>query len=184
MGLQMLLYLFTLEREGRSIYGRDVTPAGVLYLPAREAVIAGSRSMTEEERRKKVDAALKRKGVILDDPAVLEAMEHPSPAGPRFLPVRINKAGTISGEALVSAERLGRLARHTDRLLRQVGEELAAGNIAADPFWRGPEQNACRWCDYAVACHFEEGQGEDCRRWLPTIKGKEFWAAVEAEDQP
>lgn len=136
--------------------------------------------MTEEERQKKVDSALKRRGVLLDDPSVLEAMEHPGPRGPRFLPVRVNKAGKISGEALVSAERLGRLARHTDRLLRQVGEELAAGNIAADPFWRGPERNACQWCDYAAACHFEEGHG-DCRRWLPTVKGEEFWAAVEAE---
>ena len=134
MGLQMLLYLFTLEKEGPALYGREAVPAGVLYLPARDAVVAGSRSMTEEERQKKVDAQLKRSGVLLDDPAVLEAMERPGPAGPRFLPVRINKAGEIKGEALVSAERLGRLARHTDKILREVAEELAAGNIAADPF--------------------------------------------------
>ena len=50
--------------------------------------------------------------------------------------------------------------------------EDAAGNIAADPFWRGPEKNACRWCDYAAACHFEEGRGGDCRRWLPQVKSE------------
>ena len=50
MGLQMLLYLFTLADEGEALYGKQIEPAGVLYLPAREAVVAGSRAMTEAER--------------------------------------------------------------------------------------------------------------------------------------
>ena len=180
LGLQMLLYLFTLEREGGALYGKEIVPAGVLYLPAREAVVAGSRSMTEEERRRKVDAALRRKGLVLDDPAVLEAMERPGEEGIRFLPLRLTRSGSVSGEALVTAERLGKLRRHTDRILREIGQELAAGNIAADPFWRGPDHNACQWCEYAAACHFEEGRGGDRRRYLPSVKGEAFWEAVES----
>ena len=179
MGLQMLLYLFTLEREGKSLYKQDVTGAGVLYLPARDALAAGSRAMTEEQRQKLVDAQLRRKGVVLDDPEVLAAMEDPA-AGPiRFLPIRVNKGGQFTGEALVSAQRLGKLSRHTNRILEEIGKELAAGNINADPFWRGPEQNACQWCEYAAACHFEEGRGNDRRRWLPSVKGEDFWAALD-----
>ena len=183
MGLQMLLYLFTLADEGEALYGKQIEPAGVLYLPAREAVVAGSRAMTEEERRRKVDAELRRRGIVLDDPEVLSAMEELGEGGPRFLPVRVNRAGAITGEALVSAERLGKLARHTGRILEEIGQELAAGNIAADPFWRGPEHNACQWCDYAEACHFEEGHGGDCRRWLPSVTGEEFWQAVAREQE-
>lgn len=183
MGLQMLLYLFTLQREGRALFGKETVPAGVLYLPARDPVISGSRDMTEEERRRELDKALRRKGLVLDDPAVLEAMEHAGPEGTRFLPLRVSKsAGTVTGEALVSAERLGRLERHIDRVLRQIGAELAAGNIAADPFWKGPEKNACHYCDYAEACHFEEGRGGDCRRWLPTVDAQTFWRGVEEQD--
>ena len=181
MGLQMLLYLFTLEEKGKTLYNMDVTGAGVLYLPARDAVAAGSRAMSEAERRRQVDAQLRRRGVLLDDPEVLAAMEEPGEDGLRFLPVRVNRAGAITGEALVSAQRLGRLAAHTRRVLEDVGRELAAGNINADPFWRGPDHNACQWCDYAAACHFEEGRGSDCRRWLPALKGEEFWRAVEEE---
>ena len=181
MGLQMLLYLFTLEREGKTLYKHDVTGAGVLYLPARDAVVAGSRTMSDQVRQKMVDAELRRKGVVLDDPDVLAAMEDPEEGPIRFLPVRVNRAGQFTGDALVSAERLGKLARHTDHILRQIGQELAAGNINADPFWRGPEQNACQWCDYAAACHFEEGRGCDKKRWLPTVKGEDFWSAVEQE---
>ena len=137
--------------------------------------------MSDEARQKKVDAELRRKGVVLDDPAVVAAMEDPEEGPIRFLPIRVNKSGQITGEALVSAQRLGKLARHTDHILREIGQELAAGNINADPFWRGPEHNACQWCDYAAACHFEEGRGNDKKRWLPTVKSEEFWAAVEQE---
>lgn len=183
MGLQMLLYLFTLREKGETLYGKEVVPAGVLYLPAREPILSGSRNMTEEERRRRVDAELRRKGLLLDDPEVLSAMEQPGEEGIRFLPLRLTKGG-LTGEALVSAQRLGRLKGHIDRVLEDICRELAAGNIAADPFWRGPEKNACRYCDYAAACHFEEGLGEDRRRWLPSVKGEAFWRAVEEETDP
>lgn len=182
MGLQMLLYLFTLKEEGRAVFGREIVPAGVLYLPARDAIIAGSRAMTEEERRRAMDTELKRKGLVLDDPAVLSAMEHPGAEGIRFLPVKVSaRTGNISGDALVSAERLGRLERHIHHVLTEIAQELAAGNIAADPFWRGPERNACQWCDYAAACHFEEGRSGDRKRYLPTIRGEDFWRGLEQQ---
>ena len=182
LGLQMLLYLFALEERGERVYGLPVEGAGVLYLPARDAVVRGSRTMSEEERQKAVDKELVRRGLVLSDGAVLEAMERPGPGGYRFLPLRVSKStGEITGEALVSAERLGRLEKHTRKVLEEICRELAAGNIAADPFWRGPEKNACRFCDYAAACHFEEGRGGDCRRWLPGVKAQEFWENVERE---
>ena len=181
LGVQMLLYLFTLKREGQERFGgREIVPAGVLYLPARDAVVAGSRAMTEAERRRAVDQELRRKGLILDEEPVLSAMEHPGSAGIRFLPVKVSsRTGAITGDSLVSAERLGKLERHISRLLRDITGELAAGNIAADPFWRGPERNACVWCDYSAACHFEDGYGGDHKRYLPTVRGEDFWRALE-----
>ncbi len=181
MGLQMLLYLFTLQNEGTEYYGKEIVPAGVLYLPAREAVASGSRRMTEEERKRQTDKALVRHGLILDDIGVLQAMEAQESGGYCFLPVKAGKDGTVSGECLASAARLGQLKRHTEKILSDICTELEAGDIQADPFWRGPDKNACRWCDYAVACHFEEGRGGDCRRWMGTMKADEFWTNMEQE---
>ncbi len=182
LGLQMLLYLFTLEERGEALYGLPVEGAGVLYLPAREAVIKGSRTMSESQRKKAVDKELTRRGLVLDDPEVLAAMEAVQNDGYRFLPLKVSKrTGEISGDALVSAQRLGRLQAHIEQILEEICKEIAAGNIAADPFWRGPEKNACRFCDYVSACHFEEGRGGDCRRWLSNMKAKEFWEGIEEE---
>lgn len=178
MGLQMLLYLFTLRQKGRELFGKEIVPAGVLYLPARDVTVSGSRSMSEEERRKLMDKQLRRKGLVLDEPEVLSAMECPGEEGIRFLPVKLGKNGNFSGDGLVSTSRFERLERHVERVLRDICSELAAGNIAADPFWRGPDKNACRYCDYAAACHFEEGRGGDCRRWLGGMGAEEFWHSL------
>lgn len=184
MGLQMLLYLFALEQKGESLYHAPVAGAGVLYLPARDVVVKGRRSLSQEEWKKAVDRELVRKGLVLDDQAVLAAMEQPGTAGYRFLPLKVSKSsGQVTGEALVSAQRLGRLGRYLQSVLGEICQEIARGNISADPFWRGPEQNACCYCDYAAACQFEEGRGGDCRRWLQELKSDEFWEQVEQEER-
>ena len=183
LGLQMLLYLFTLKEEGKALFGKEIVPAGVLYLPARDAIVAGSRSMTEEERQKEMDGLLRRKGLVLEDGEVLSAMERTGGEPPRFLPLRVSRTtGAVTGDALVSAERLGRLERHTGHILNAIAAELAAGNISADPFWRGPQHNACQWCDYAAACQFREGVGGDRRRWLPSVRAAEFWMGLEEKE--
>jgi ATP-dependent helicase/nuclease subunit B len=183
LGLQMLLYLFALENNGDVLGDYEIIPAGVLYLPARDAVISGSRGMEEATRQRLIDKELTRKGLILDDPAVIEAMEFPTEGGPRFLPVRVSaKTGKVSGDALVSAERLGRLKKHIQKILKDICIELNNGQITADPYWRSPTQNACLYCEYSSACHFEEELGEDHRRWMPTIKNSDFWSHLEAQE--
>ncbi len=181
LGLQMLLYLFTLKDGGQMLYGKPIELAGVLYTPAREIIVSGKHGMNEEDRRKEVDKKLRRSGLVLNDPEVLEAMEAREGGDYRFLPLKAKKDGSVSGSALVSAQQLGRLGAHIQRVLREICREMAAGNIAADPFWRGPDSNACRYCDYAPACHFEERRGGDCRRWLHKVTPEEFWAILEEE---
>lgn len=183
LGLQMLLYLFTLEDRGEKFYGKPVEGAGVLYLPARDAIIKGSRSMSDDAWRKQLDKELTRSGLVLSDPAVLDAMEEPGEKGYRFLPLKVSKStGEITGEALATAEQLGKLGGHIQKVLEEICGEIAQGNIAADPFWRGPEKNACRYCDYAQACHFEEGRGGDGKRWLASVKSREFWQNIDREE--
>lgn len=182
LGLQMLVYLFALELHGPSLGASDVVPAGALYLPARDIFVSGNRSIDEETRQRMVDKELVRKGILLDDPTVIEAMEVPAKSGPRFLPVRVSvKSGTITGDSLVNTEQLGRLKLHTEQILKGICKEIGKGEIKAEPFWRGPSRNACLYCEYASVCHFEDGLGGEQRRWIPSLSNSEFWAHFEAE---
>lgn len=184
MGLQMLVYLAALEREGGHLFGKEILPAGVLYLPAREAVISGTPDMEEEAIRSTVEKELCRRGVVVDDPEVIDAMERPDGEGYHYLPLKLSsRTGAISGETLVSAEKLGRLEKHVEQVLRDLSAEMARGTITADPFWRGAQKNACLYCDYAAACQFREGTGGDKRRVMKTMKQAQFWAELDRKEE-
>ena len=177
LNIQMLLYLFALEREGKRIFGREIVPAGALYLPARDVLLSKPRGVDPETLRAALDRELRRSGLVLSRPEVLRAMEHSALEEPRFLPLSIGKGGITGG--LATAEELGKLERYVDHLLEQIAAELHGGVIDADPCYTSESDNACTYCAFASACHFTDGEGGDRRRPLRPVKPEEFWGRID-----
>ncbi|MBQ5535893.1 MAG: PD-(D/E)XK nuclease family protein, partial [Oscillospiraceae bacterium] len=179
LGIQMLLYLFALEREGRGYFGHEIVPAGVLYTPTRDPIVPGARGMTDEQIKAALRRNLRRSGMVLDDPRVLQAMEHSALEEPCYLPVtakRDKEGKLLLGGSLASSEQLGKLGQYVDHLLRRIAREMAAGNIDADPYARSPQDTACTYCPFAPACHFTPGQGRDHLEYIRSVKNGEFWS--------
>ena len=176
LGMQMLLYLFALDRSGERLYGMETAPAGVLYVPARDVLLSADSDLPDEEIEKKRRDELRRSGLVLDEPEVLHAME--AGESPVRLPVKW-KEGVPTGDSLASAERLGLLGRRVEENLRSLASQLRSGSITADPCYKGAQDNACLWCDYAEACRFTEGEGSDRRRYLPKLSATRVWDMLE-----
>ncbi len=176
VGLQMLIYLFALEREGSSRYGRQVVPAGVLYAPAREELVKSDRDLQGEELELEREKLLKYSGLVLADPLVLEAMERGTK---KRLPVSVSsRTGELRG-SLADAQQLGHLAARVDQLVSQMADEVRRGSINANPYLRGKFDSACLYCDYYDACHFVDGtRGESYRR-APAVKPADIWQKIE-----
>ncbi|MDR1131933.1 MAG: PD-(D/E)XK nuclease family protein [Oscillospiraceae bacterium] len=177
MGMQLLLYLFALEREGEKRYGKPVVPAGVLYVPARDVLIQASRDLSDEALSKEKAKLRRRSGLILNDAAVIAAMERAEV--PEYLPVSTKKDGSFSTDALADTERFETLRGHVDRRMLELGGQLACGRIEALPYYRGEQDNACLYCPYRSVCRFDEGR--DKRRYLAKLRPAEFWESVEGE---
>ena len=64
MGLQMLLYLFALERSGPERYGHEIVPAGVLYVPARDVLIPADRRPLSSRRKADALASAEQLGLL------------------------------------------------------------------------------------------------------------------------
>ena len=178
VNLQMLLYLFTLEKRGGRYLGADqIRPAGVLYSPARYEIAHAQGEPTDEELASLRRSSAKRSGLVLLDDEVIEAMEPGEEK--RFLPVRLKKDGGWSAASLrylASLEQFGMLGRYIDDTLRQMAEELRAGSVAADPWFKNARDNACAYCDYAKACLFDEGR--DGWRVRTTLSPEEAWERI------
>ena len=181
LDIQMLLYLFTLQKEGAAHFGREIEPAGVLYLPARDEILSAERNITPERLQSEREKTLRRSGLLLAEPAVLQAMEHDSLTEPHFLPLRVGRDGQLSG-SIASAAQLGRLGRYVEELLHQIAGEIRQGNIDADPCCRSEEDSACQFCDWADACHFRDGRDTDHLRYILPVKPEEFWDSLKEGD--
>ena len=178
LGIQMLLYLFTLENEGEAYFGMPVVPAGVLYLPARNEILRQERHISPEKLRQAMEKELRRSGLVLSRPEVLQAMEHSALESPCYLPIHVGKEGNISG-GIATAAQLGKLGRYVEKLLHEIARELSQGNIDADPCSHGPQDNACTYCEFASACCFEDGRGSDRMRPIGKVEPDAFWQFVE-----
>jgi len=187
LGLQMLLYLFALEREGPERYAKrgakEVAPAGVLYLPAREAYLPIGPDASEEELRRAREKEWRRSGLVLDAPAVIEAMERDIAGTAAFLPVEYKKnASELTARSSVAGlADFARLRRHVDRLLRDMASSLQVGRLPVRPAGRGA-WSSCQYCEFLPACQYDELTG-DRPRLLRAMSKKEVWRRLEEAEE-
>lgn len=178
MGLQMLLYLFTLEENGAEHYGvKEIVPAGVMYTPARKVIVSMDGEPDEEDVQKERDKSLRRSGLMLDDEALMEAWA--TGKDKRYIPVRFSRAGVVAPDSVASLERMGRLSRHIKDCLGQMARQIHGGSIAADPFYSSQKETACLRCDYYEACYFSDGENGEHYRILPNLPDKQVWELLE-----
>ena len=176
LNLQMLLYLFALWKNGREEYA-NVTPAGILYMPAHEPVPALPRNAGEEEVEAASEKGYTMNGLLLDNQDVLCAME-PDLAG-RFLPVslsRTSKSESLKGNYLAAAEDFQNLELYTEGLLRSMADQLLSGEIEPDPYRNG-DKRPCNYCDFRAVCGHES---KDAFRSIPKADLSDIAAACDA----
>lgn len=172
LGLQMLLYLFALERSGAALEGVPLKPAGVLYFPARVERVSVADRLDEKSREDARKKNRRRSGLLLDSYAVLQAMESCESA-PIYLPYRYDKEGGRVGD-LASGEQLRILEEHVFSTVAALGDELYGGEIAPDPYFCDRMDNACALCPYGELC-----VGGVNERWLAKLRSpKEFWQSL------
>lgn len=177
IGMQMLIYLFALEKTGLPGTDGQLCPAGVLYFPAREPVLSAQRRLSADEAALLHRKEARRSGLVTDEEQLLEAMEH-CDGKPEFLPYQTSKSGR-KGD-LASLEDWSLLQRHVERQLAALADSVRAGEIAANPYTRGPQHGACTWCRYAAVCRFRASGGVS--RSYQKLSAQEFWTQLRKEE--
>ena len=160
VGLQMLLYLFALEKSGESVAGKNPIPVGVQYFPARSPLLTADGRMTDEEAQMKRDKESKRRGMLLDDEALLAAM------------------GGNRGADLADRDQLRLLEKYIFIVLRRLVNDIASGNVSPNPYSRGTSHDTCRYCRYSEICRKNEVAD---KRNYKAMTDKRFWEDVAKE---
>lgn len=178
LGLQMLLYLFTLQRTGAAIFGQKAEAAGVLYFPAREETVTLTDRLDSAELEKERQWRKERTGLVLDSYEVLQAMEN-CEGNPVYLPYKTDKKTNERKGSLFTKEQLEQLETFVFACVGKLGDALYSGDISAAPYAIRSGAHACKFCPYATVCR--DGRQE---RWLPKVSSMdEFWKTVGEEAQ-
>jgi len=171
----MLLYLFALKESGAENLGERAIPAGVQYFPARVPYLSADGLLNDEEAEKQRQKEWKRRGLLLHDEEVLHAMEPVE--GRNRLCCTVKKDGTVTGD-LADREQLKLLEEYLYRVLANMVEDIASGNVEPNPYTRGSSHSACAFCPYGAICHRETVEG---RRNYKTMTSQQFWDGIGKE---
>ena len=167
---QMLLYLFTLVRNGGAIFP-GATAAGVEYLLADPTPTAQDRAATSGNAPADAVPDYALQGLLLDDEAIYNAMD-PHGTG-RYLPFTVGKNGKPTPQSmkkiLADEKKLANICKHIDGLLVEMAKNLYSGNIAAEPLCPSGKTR-CGWCDYRGICLHVDGRNEK----VPTVPEHPF----------
>lgn len=181
LSTQLLLYQGALRQDGYKLPGTEGeagNPAGVLYVPAKTAMVSTPTKVDDKKLEAERQKMLLRRGILLDSREVLTAMEHPDEGGKtRYLPVKYAADGKISGE-VCSDEQLRMLDAYAKSTMADAVDDIAGGSVAANPISRGPKQSTCTYCPMKAACHKDVGCGAK-QRYLSKVQSDQFWMAIE-----
>lgn len=164
VGMQMLLYLFAMKPHG----DKAIIPAGVLYMPAKRPFSAGDAEGEEENR--------KRTGLVLEEDAVLEAMEHGGTF--RYLPISGGKSG--HGAYAVSRKQMEALRVFTAEKMSEAVDQIISGKFDPKPFYRGRSQDPCKYCDFSEVCQKDKQFRRE--NYREEISASEFWEKIGGQE--
>lgn len=177
VGMQLLLYLFALEKSGISQTTEHPVPAGALYFPAKRKIESADGPLSPEEAdalRKKERA--KPTGLVLADEIVLEAMEKDLEG--QYIPVKKKKSGL--GDYAISSEQMKLLQKFVEKRMGDAVDQILDGVFSPKPFYRGRKHDPCSWCRFGDVCQKDVKFRQ--MHYKKPVKAEEFWERIGGEE--
>lgn len=178
LGMQLMLYLFTLARVGIPGVSEHPVPAGALYYPAHKLMKSSKHPIKtdrEEQTLRKDD--IKCTGLLLGDETVLDAMAHDE-KGRKQLPISSKKDSPR--DFCITPKQMDVLEAFIHRRMGEAVDKVCAGEFTPEPFYRGPDNNPCIYCDYVDICQKDDSF---CASFYhPTLHAKDFWNLIGGEE--
>lgn len=155
--LQLLTYL------NETCKVEDFIPAGMLYFGLDNSPVGIEKNLTDKEIEDKIRQQFKMKGLILADVNIIRKMDtniDNEPKGiSKIIPATIKKNGELAsrGTNAITKEQFEYLQKYTEKIIKQISEEILGGNIDIKPYYNIKNKiTACTYCQYKTICRFDE----------------------------
>ncbi len=158
MAMQLLTYLDVALMDAVRLTGKAaVRPAGSYYLHVHNPILTDTNEVEKETLKK-----FSYDGVFVDDPGLLEVLDHSLEAKENSLiyPVKKNakaeyQKGSFSKDKFYTEEELQLFMAHNRANMRLAGDKITSGEIKLNPAYKDKERIACQFCPFRSICTFD-----------------------------
>lgn len=187
INVQMFLYLLMLKECGEDTFknlndgqARDLQIAAALYVPISsnfEDTKNGAFDDSDDGQK------VRRIGYILEDLDMANALEHTDSGKFEYLPISIKKDETFSAtSSVMNAEQFGKVFKKIKKNLMDIADAVMGGDIDTTPYRTGLDWSFCDWCDFHMACAFDESMKYDNMKTLKKLKKDEVFLKLSEEE--
>ncbi len=159
LDVQLMVYLDALVETNP-----DYRHGGALYFKIEDYFYKADTRIDAAQVEKAMHSALKMKGLLPLDSAVLDAYD----------------ADTRTRAKTATLEQFGALSKHLRSLLGALCTELLDGNIQISPYQKNGF-SPCTYCPYGGVCKFDAADSHFSYTELPGISDQEIWERLEAQ---
>lgn len=154
--LQLPLYAAVVEARSNDLFGRPAVPAAMLYIPLRQKPQTKDVPDSPDDAREEAVKGMRASGVVLDNPAFVQAMDYKLTSGATELFGQVyKKDGSLAKSAAAVSEKEWRAMQHRVwQHVRMHAARMLAGDIAVAPY-QLDSRTACDFCDFSAICQID-----------------------------
>lgn len=186
-GLQ--LQLITYLNETCKV--EDFLPAGVLYFSLLDKKFSSDKMLSEEEIKEKIRQEFKMKGLILADVNIIRKMDRDIENEPKgvskIIPAGITSAGELnkqSSGSCITKEQFEYLQKYTDKVIKQISENLLSGNIEIRPAYNSKTKSTpCEYCKYRSICRFDNQNPKSSYRFINNLNKEAIFEMIKEREE-
>ncbi|HCT64063.1 MAG TPA: helicase-exonuclease AddAB subunit AddB [Lachnospiraceae bacterium] len=166
--LQLLIYMDALIKNGQSLLGDNIAPAGVFYFRIKDPMLSADGELDAEEIEALITAQLSMSGLVVMDEKIVRAMDNSITRTSKIIPVGYKASGGFtSASSVADVKSYKQLCDYSITSARIIGEKIKAGNIQILPY-KEKGRTPCSYCPYLSVCGFETGDPNfNCRNLKP-----------------
>lgn len=179
--IQLLTYLNETCRV------EDFLPAGILYFNLISPNISTAKNLTNEEIENKIKQEFKMKGLILADVSIIKKMDTQieQNGSSNLIPAGLKTDGEINSVKTsgVTKEQFAYLQKYTNKIIKQISEEILDGNIEIRPYYdTKTKRTPCSYCKYKAICRFDENNATNKYKYIGNLNKEAILEMIKEND--
>ena len=150
LSLQLITYMMAFMDNVEKNENIKVNPAAMVYFNLSDRLVSLSEYYTDNEKIKaEIMKRLKMNGLFLSDIELLTKMDRHFEDSKSSL-IDVTKQSITKGSSkVIEEEAFKNLCDETRVLLKEIGKEIASGNVKIAP---NKKENYCKYCKYSSTC--------------------------------